>query len=93
VRFNRRLKDVYAELPTGKTDIHTLKPSSLKIEESEWLSTEEAAEYLRVSVGRLRNMVSGGLIPRYKLGTSNRFRREELRGLLLGKAKGGYKWE
>lgn len=74
-------------------NIHTSKPSSLKIDEREWLSTEEAAEYLRVSVGRLRNMVSSGLIPRYKLGSSNRFRRQELRGLLLGQAKGGNKWE
>lgn len=92
MRFNRRLKSVYSE-NRQTNEIHTSKLSSLKTEESEWLSTEEAAEYLRVSVGRLRNMVSSGLIPRYKLGASNRFRREELRGLLLGQAKGGYKWE
>lgn len=49
----------------------------------EWLSTEEAAAYLRLSIGSLRNLTSNGVIPRYKLGSRNRYRQEELRHLLL----------
>ena len=49
----------------------------------EWLTTEEAASYLRISVGSLRNKTSYGAVPRYKLGRSNRYRVSDLRSLLL----------
>ena len=60
-------------------------PSSLKIE---WLDSEEAAKLLRLSVGALRNMTSSGQIPFYKLGNRNRYRKDELEGLLLSQRKG-----
>ncbi len=53
-----------------------------------WLTTKEAAEYLRVSVGRLRNMTSWGQVPYYKLGKSNRYRLHDLRELLFKTKKG-----
>ncbi len=63
--------------------------SSLKIEEDdEWLTTAEAAEYLKLSVGSFRNMVSDGHIPHYKLGRRNRYLRCELRNLLSAEARG-----
>lgn len=58
----------------------------------EWLTTPEAAEYLRVSVGQLRNMTSNGYVPYYKLGRSNRYLKEELKQMLLDKRRGPW-WE
>jgi excisionase family DNA binding protein len=65
------------------------QPSSLKIE---WLDSEEAAKLLRISVGALRNMTSNGQIPFYKLGSRNRYRKDELENLLLSQRKGKL-WE
>lgn len=62
--------------------------SSLTSEE-EWLTTEEAAAYLRLSVGSLRNMTSNGHVPYYKLQGRNRYRLSELRNLLLSQKRGG----
>jgi excisionase family DNA binding protein len=55
---------------------------------SEWLTTEEAATVLRVSVGSLRNMTSNGRISAYKLGRRNRYLRKELDELLFSSKEG-----
>ena len=55
----------------------------------EWLSTEEAAEYLKKSVSEIHNLCSAGKIPYYKLGRSNRYRRDDLDQLLLQNRRGG----
>lgn len=47
-----------------------------------WLSTEEAAEYLRVSIGSIKNLVYRGVLKPRKLGRLNRFKREEIDRLL-----------
>ncbi len=60
--------------------------------EQEWLTTPEAAEYLRISVGQLRNMTSNGYVPYYKLGRSNRYLKEELKQMLLDNKRGPY-WQ
>jgi excisionase family DNA binding protein len=60
--------------------------SSLKIEE--WLTAEEAAAYLNVSVGSLRNLTSDGKVPYYKLGNRNRYLLQDLRDLLLTNKRG-----
>ena len=57
----------------------------------EWLDSAEAAVFLRVSLGALRNMTSNGLIPYYKLGKRNRYRLEDLRNLLLSQKRGGFR--
>lgn len=54
----------------------------------EWLDSVEAAAYLKVSLGALRNMTSNGQIPFYKMGKRNRYRTEELRQLLLSQKRG-----
>jgi excisionase family DNA binding protein len=54
----------------------------------EWLDSAEAATYLSLSVGSLRNMTSNGNIPHYKLGRRNRYRLEDLRNLLLSQKRG-----
>lgn len=62
-----------------------------KFKEQEWLNSDEAAEYLRVSVGQLRNMTSNGKLPFYKLGKSNRYLKAELREMLLENRRGPYR--
>lgn len=62
-----------------------LHPSSLT---DEWLNTEEAARYLKVSKGELLNKTSNGKIPYYKFGRSNRYRKNELDALLLKNKRG-----
>ncbi len=56
--------------------------------QKEWLDSTEAASYLGLSVGSLRNMTSNGHIPHYKLGRRNRYRLEDLRVLLLSQRRG-----
>ncbi len=55
----------------------------------EWLTTEEAAEYLRVSAKYLLNLTSNGRVRYYKFGRRNRFLLSDLRSLLLAQARGG----
>lgn len=62
--------------------------SDIQIQNSneKWLTTEEAAEYLRTSPGSLRNMISNGVLkPSGKFGRLNRFLVSDLRKLLLAK--------
>ncbi len=48
-----------------------------------WMTTKEAAVYLRLSESALRTLIHRyPRIPRYKLGNSLRFKREELDKLL-----------
>lgn len=57
--------------------------------ENEWLTAEQAARYLGLSVGALRNSTSNGQIPYYKLGRRVRYLKSELRNLLLQNRRGG----
>ncbi|MGE3341692.1 MAG: helix-turn-helix domain-containing protein [Candidatus Altimarinota bacterium] len=59
----------------------------MKIEE-EWLTTEEAAEYLKISAASLRNMTSNGQVPFYKLARRNRYLKTELKEMLLKEKRG-----
>ena len=73
------------------TPMYRIEPetqqSSLK---TEWLTTKEAAEYLRISVPSLRNMTSQGKVLYYKFERRNRYRLDDLRKLLLRNPKGGF---
>ena len=55
----------------------------------EWLTTEETAAYLRISVGALRNMTCNGQVPYHKLFGRNRYKIEDLRNLHLKRKSGG----
>lgn len=66
-----------------------LNQGSLTTEE--WLTTEMAAKYLKVSIPSLRNMTSNGQIPFYKLGGRNRYLLSDLRKLLLSQKRGGFR--
>lgn len=71
-----RISELETQLGSLKTEI--------------WLTTEEAAQYLKLSVGTLRNMTSNGRLPFYKcLGTNrNRYLQSELKELLLAQKRG-----
>ena len=55
---------------------------------SDWMTTEQVAEYLCLSPGNVRNMTSNGQLPHYKLGRRNRYLRSEIQGLLLRNRRG-----
>jgi excisionase family DNA binding protein len=64
---------------------------SLKIESEEkleWLTSQEAADHLRINKKRLLNLTSYGRVPYFKFGRTNRYLRQELDRLLLDKPKG-----
>ncbi len=52
------------------------------LESVKWLTSSEAAQYLRVSVSSLKMMVYRGQVRVRKLGRRNRFLREELDRLI-----------
>lgn len=56
----------------------------------EVFDSEEAAQFLRISVASLRNMASNGVIPYYKLGRRNRYLKKDLVDLLTANRRGGW---
>lgn len=48
----------------------------------EWMDSREASEYLRTTIGSLRNMVYRGQLPAKKLGNRLRFKKSDLDFLL-----------
>ena len=52
------------------------------------LSTKEAAAFLKIAEGSLRNLCSNGKVPFYKWFGSNRYLKSELISLLLSKPMG-----
>ena len=61
------------------------------LQESEWLTTKEAANYLKIPVGSLLNLTYSGRLTYYKLGGRNRYLKSDLFGLLMNTKKGGFK--
>ena len=59
-------------------------------EHRDWLTTEEAADYLQVHVNTLRRWAREGVIPAAKLGNRGgfRFRREDLDRFLESRRSG-----
>ena len=57
--------------------------------DDEWLTTKEAAEFLKISPSRLLNLCSLGEIPYSKLKRRNRYLKSDLQSLLLTTKKGG----
>jgi excisionase family DNA binding protein len=52
------------------------------LEAIKWLTTGEAAQYLRVSISSLKTMIYRGQVRVHKLGRRNRFLREDLERLI-----------
>ncbi len=72
----------------GDPAFERVSPSSLKTEE--WMTTEEAADFLRVSAASLLNLSSNGKIPYYKFQRRNRYLKSDLLSLLLSTKKGAF---
>ncbi len=82
----------------GKREISGLEirknPEPVFFENLEWMTSREAAQYLRKSAGALRVMVCRGQIPTRKFFCRLYFRKTELDCLLESSSqKGGRKWE
>ena len=60
-------------------------------QQAPWMNSIEAAKYLRLSPGALRNSTHRGVVPYYKLGRSLRFKKADLDRLLEETRKGGCK--
>lgn len=58
-------------------------------ENLEWMNTEDAARYLRRSVGQIRNMVYRGQITFRKFNSRLYFRRSDLNRVIEFSNKGG----
>jgi len=56
-----------------------------------WMTSKEAAFYLRVSVGEIRNMVYRNQIKCFRLNNRLRFLRSDL-DQVLKPSQGGYQW-
>lgn len=65
----------FFENPIAREQSHIL-------EQVRWLTTSEAADYLRVSVSAIKTMVYRGQVRAHKLGRRNRFLRDELERLI-----------
>lgn len=59
----------------------------------ELLNTTEAAKYLSLSPGSVRNLCSEGKLRHYKMGNRNRYLLEDLRRFSLPEPRGGLEWE
>ncbi len=56
----------------------------------EWMTTEDAANFLQISKASLLNLSSNGKVPYYKFQRRNRYLKSELLKLLLITKKGGF---
>ena len=63
---------------------------SCSLTTEEFLTTNEAAEFLKIPVGSLRNNTSNGRIPFFKLFGSNRYKKSDLINLLESQNRGSY---
>lgn len=81
------LKDSISSKPgTRSSDFDS--DGSLKIEKDEWLTSHEAALYLKVSTQTLMDLCSRRKVPYYKFGRRNRYLRSELENLLRSQKRG-----
>lgn len=63
-------------------EIPIAREQSLSLDQVRWLTTSEAADYLRVSRSAIKTMVYRGQVRAHKLGRRNRFLRDELERLI-----------
>lgn len=59
--------------------------SAVLFDKLKWMTSKEAASYIRVSVGQLRNMVWRGQIQAFHIGNRLRFLRSDLDRLIVSK--------
>lgn len=54
----------------------------VSLDKAKWLTTSEAAQYLRVSISSIKAMIYRGQLRAHKLGNRNRFLKDELDRLI-----------
>lgn len=64
-----------------QSNVNEMSSFTLELD-SEWLNTEEAAAFLKISVKTLRNKSSNGTIPFHKFSRLNRYKKSELAQLI-----------
>lgn len=62
--------------------------SAALFDKLKWMTSKEAASYIRVSVGQLRNMVWRGQVNCYRLKNRLRFLRSDLDSIVKSSYKG-----
>lgn len=90
VRGNRSISGKVLDLAGKKKDFNPFQPNIGEFfdNQDEWLTSAEAAGYLKITEATLRNMVCYGKITCYKLGRCNRYLKSDLRSLLTKKIGG-----
>ena len=73
---------VEAKGTRGIFDIRIAREPDTSLENVRWLTTSEAARYLRVSISSIKMMIYRGQIRVHKLGKRNRFLADELDRLI-----------
>src|SRR5262245_49933019 len=56
------------DVPDSSRDSESAFDNTGSLTTEDWMTTDQAAQYLNLSAGSLRNMSSSGQIPYYKLG-------------------------
>lgn len=62
------------------------------LEQVKWLTTSEAARYLRVSISSIKTMIYRGQVRVHKLGRRNRFLRDDLERLITSPLQNKRRW-
>lgn len=73
-----------------KLDVTEEQNSSMLFENLEWMRSEEAARYLRRSVGQIRNMVYRGQIKFRKFNGRLYFKKMDLERAIEFSTRGGF---
>lgn len=84
---NHDRRNATENLTNGKADEIISEQVGAVVDE--WLTTEEAAAYLKISAHTLRNLTSNGRVPYYKWQSRNRYLKSDLRKLLMSNKRGG----
>lgn len=77
------LRPLVTQLVAEVIEARTPEPRS---DRSPWLTVREAADYLRVSEGSVRQLIRRGTVPSYKLEGRRLIRRPDLDDVLLDKS-------
>lgn len=76
---------MYSPCSNTAVDSNHSKIFNNLISGEEWLSTKEAAAYLKISPRTILNLCSNGTLTYHKLGRRNRYLQDDLRVLLIRK--------
>jgi excisionase family DNA binding protein len=82
VNSRKEISSMYNDVPTIEA-VLTLKIPG-------YMTTEEAADYLDITSGRVRQLVSMGVLPKEKIGNSNLIPIESIKQYAANRPKAGW---